>query len=66
MSYEIVDDDNHTYYVEAFAPEKHFTRDEHVQIPVYIKVYTKKNGDPSYTINYRNNVVFSRSRGESF
>ena len=66
VSYEIIDNDNRSYYVEAFAPSSHFERGASIQIPVYVKPYIKKNGDPSYTLNLKSDNPVKNSRGESF
>ncbi len=64
ITYEVADNDGHIYYVEAFDPENYYDRAQYVQIPVYIKTYKKKNGDPAYTINVKS--VVKTLHGESF
>lgn len=64
VTYEVADDDGHLYYVEAFDPEEYYDRAQYVQIPIYIKAYKKKNGDPAYTINVKG--VVKSFHGESF
>ena len=64
VTYDIIDNDGRTYYVDAFSPEKYYDRGKYVQIPIYIKAYKKKNGDPSYTVNVRSDT--QNMRGESF
>ena len=65
VTYDIKDDEGHTYYVEAFNPEHYYDRDQYVQIPVYVKAYKKKTGDAAYTLNVRGENVPS-NRGTAF
>lgn len=65
ISYDIIDDDNRTYYIDAYSPDTIYDRGEKVQIPIYIKPFIKKDGKPSYTLNIRSDA-FPNRRGESF
>ena len=64
VTYEVADDSGHVYYIEAFDPKDYYNRDAYVQIPVYIKAYKKKNGEPAYTINVKSES--KNLQGESF
>ena len=66
VTYSVCDDDDHTYYVDAYAPTEYLERDKYVKIPVYIKPYIKKNKEPSYTINVRPLIEEKNYRGEVF
>jgi hypothetical protein len=65
VTYVVTDASDHRYYVEDFAPTEHYNIDDDIEIPVYIKPYRKKTGDPSYSIcvqkEYRSSL-----KGESF
>ncbi len=65
ITYDVADNEGHIHYVEAYEPEKYYERAEYVQIPVYIKAYKKKNGEPAYVINVKGNNA-KNIKGESF
>ena len=63
VSYTIQDGHNRKFYVDDYAPTGYHELDSNVCFPVYIKVYNRKNGEPSYTLNIQKNEV---GRGERF
>lgn len=50
-TYTIQDGYNHKFYVDDYAPAGYHDLDSNVCLPVYIKAYNRKNGDPSHTLN---------------
>jgi hypothetical protein len=50
VTYVVTDANERRYYIEDFAPSEHYNIDDSVTIPVYIKPYRKKTGDPSYSL----------------
>ena len=63
VTYTIQDGHSRKFYVDDYAPDGYHDLDTAVCLPVYIKPYQRKNGDPSYTINVQKLDV---SRGEHF
>lgn len=63
VTYTIQDANNRKYYVDDYAPVGYHELDTSVSLPVYIKPYQRKNGEPSYTINVQK---LQPSRGEHF
>lgn len=63
VTYTIQDGYNRKFYVDDYAPNKYHDLNSNVCFPVYIKVYSRKNGDPSYTLNVQK---MEFSRGEHF
>ncbi len=63
VTYTIQDSLNRKYYVDDYAPESYHNLDENVCVPVYVKTYLRKNGDPSFTLNIQKTEI---SRGEHF
>ena len=55
VTYTIIDEHNHRYYVEEFAPFSYHELTESVILPVYVKTYKKKNGDTDYTLCVQKN-----------
>ena len=66
VTYTILCGGVHRFYVDDFNPDKHFAVGENISIPVYIKAYRKKNGEPSYMLKLQKSDVFIASRGERF
>lgn len=63
VTYTIQDSSNRKFFVDDYAPECYHDLDKYVCLPVYIKPYIKKNGEPSFNFN----VQKSQSvRGEHF
>ncbi len=63
VTYMIQDGHNRKYYVDDYAPGSYHDLQSSVTLPVYVKTYTRKNGDPSYTLNIQK---MDMSRGEHF
>ena len=51
MTYTIQDDHDRKFYVDDYAPNGYHDLQSNVCFPVYIKVYVRKNGEPSYALN---------------
>lgn len=51
------------YFVDDYAPNAYYDIGSDVYLPVYIKTYKRRNGDPSYTLMFQHD---ERSRGEHF
>ena len=65
VTYTVLDDHDHRYYVDDFAPSSYFELSESDTLPVYIKPYKKKNGDASYTLCIQKNY-HPITKGETF
>ena len=52
--------------MDDFNPDNHFAVGENISIPVYVKAYRKKTGEPSYMLKLQKSDVFIASRGERF
>ncbi len=63
VTYTIQDGYNRKFYVDDYAPNGYHDLESVVSLPVYIKSYTRKNGEPSYTLNVQKDEV---GRGEHF
>lgn len=63
VTYTIQDDNNRKFFVDDFAPNDYHDVNSNVCLPIYIKAYKRKNGDPSYTLNVQKPDV---GRGEHF
>ena len=66
VTYTILCGGVHRFYVDDFNPDKHFAVGENVSIPVYVKAYRKKTGEPSYMLKLQKSDVYIASRGERF
>lgn len=66
VTYTILCGGVHRFYVDDFNPERHFSVGENISIPVYVKAYRKKSGEPSYMLKLQKSDVFIASRGERF
>lgn len=63
VTYTIQDSCNRKYYVDDYAPNGYHDLLSNVCLPVYIKAYNRKNGEPSYTLNVQKSITM---RGEHF
>lgn len=63
VTYTIQDEHDRKYYVDDYAPTDYYDLGSPVSLPVYIKAYNRKNGEPSYTLNVQK---MENSRGEHF
>lgn len=66
ITYTIIWGDNRRYYVDDFDPKSYYEVNEHVKLPVYVKAYHKKNGDPGYMLKLQKNESGPQLRGERF
>lgn len=64
VTYVVTDANDRRYYVEDFAPSDHYNVGDSVAVPVYIKPYRKKTGDPSYSICVQKE--YHSLKGEAF
>ncbi len=51
VTYTILDGCDRKFYVDDYAPNAYHDLQSNVCLPVYIKAYNRKNGEPSYTLN---------------
>ena len=63
VTYTIQDGYNRKFFVDDYAPTDYHDIDSDVSFPVFIKAYSRKNGEPSYTINVQK---LEFGRGERF
>ena len=63
VTYTIQDSSNRKFFVDDYAPEGYHDLDKYVCLPVYIKPYLKKNGEPSFNFNIQKS---QNERGERF
>ena len=66
VTYSITCRDGQRHYVDDFDPEKYYNIGETVCLPVYVKTYRKKSGEPSYMLKLLKKNSFIASRGERF
>ena len=65
ITYTVQDVHGTKFYVEDYQHDGYHEIGDTVNIPVYVKVYNRKNGEPSYTLNVQKDDSHS-SRGEPF
>ena len=65
VTYTILDDQDHRFFVDDFAPTSYFEVSQSVTLPVYIKPDKKKNGDAAYTLCIQKNY-HPTTKGETF
>ena len=63
VTYEILDRDNRSLYVDDYAPTKYYETQSLVNLPVYVKPYQNKTGKMSYTLCLAKDIM---STGEEF
>ena len=63
VTYTIQDDYSHKFYVDDYSPDDYHEINATICLPVYIKAYSRKNGEPSYTLNVQKS---ESGRGEHF
>ena len=66
VTYTVMSDSVHRYFVDDFNPEKYYKVGENVSLPVYVKAYKKKTGEASYMLKLMKKEVVITSRGEHF
>ena len=65
VTYTILDDQDHRFFVDDFSPVSYFEVSQSVTLPVYIKPYKKKNGEAAYTLCIQKNY-HPITKGEAF
>ena len=65
VTYTILDEHDHRFFIDDFAPSSYHEVTESVVLPVYIKPYKKKNGDAAYTLCIQKNY-HPITKGEEF
>ena len=63
ITYTIQDDHNRKFFVDDYAPDSYYDLNKHVCLPLYIKPYLKKNGEPAFNLNVQKD---QHERGEHF
>lgn len=63
VTYTVQDESSRKYFVDDFAPENYYDINSSVCLPVYVKAYKRRNGEPSYTLNVQKQDA---GRGEHF
>ena len=63
VTYTVSDNFDRKYYVDDYAPAGYYEIGEYISVPVYVKPYTKKNGDVSYNLSIQKKTS---TRGEHF
>lgn len=63
VTYTIQDEHSRKFFVDDYAPTDYYDIDSDVSLPVFIKAYSRKNGEPSYTLNVQKAEI---GRGEHF
>lgn len=64
VTYTILGPNQQRFYVDDYAPTSYLELDKYVCVPVYIKPFLKKNGEPSFNINIQKDI--KNVRGEHF
>ena len=64
VTYTIQDNAGHRYYVDEYSPVSYHEVNSYIEIPVYVKVFQKRNGDISYSFCVQQKLT--PSRGEHF
>ena len=75
VTYTVIDQNDKRYYIDDYAPDSYYIDDyapdsyhevgDYAVIPVFIKPFRKKNGDPSYSLSVQK-AYRHHSKGESF
>ena len=53
------------YYIDDYAPDSYHEVGDYAVLPVFVKPFRKKNGDPSYSLSVQK-AYKHQSKGESF
>ena len=64
VTYTIRDICDRRYYVDEYSPASYYDLNKYVEIPVYVKVFQKRNGDLAYSFCVQQKLA--PSRGEHF
>lgn len=65
VTYTVVDEHDHRYYIDDFAPSSYYDVSSPVTLSVYVKPFVKRNGDASYTLCIQKNY-HPITKGEAF
>ena len=63
ITYAVIGNRDSKYYIEAFSPDSYYDIGSEISVPIYVKPYKRKNGEPSYTLMIQQEYI---SRGEHF
>lgn len=63
VTYIVQDNCNRRFYVDDYAPDDYHEVNTSICLPVYVKAYSRKSGEPSYTLNVQKP---ESGRGEHF
>lgn len=63
VTYTVQTERDTKYFIDDYAPDSYYDIGAQICLPVYIKTYKRRNGDPSYTLMIQQD---DRSRGEHF
>ena len=64
VTYTIRDICDRRYYVDEYSPVSYYDLNKYVEIPVYVKVFQKRNGELAYSFCVQQKLA--PSRGEHF
>ena len=64
VTYTLDDGMGRKYFVDDYAPTNYFDIGMYITVPVYVKVYMKRNKELGYTLNIQKEFV--SERGEHF
>ena len=65
ITYTVQDINGTKFYVEDYQPDGYHEIGDTVSLSVYVKAYSRKNGEPAYTLNVQKDDIHN-SRGEPF
>lgn len=65
VTYTVTDANDKRYYIDDYAPDSYHDVGDYAVLPVFIKPFRKKNGDPSYSLSVQKAYKY-QSKGESF
>lgn len=67
VTYLIKSETGRNYYVDEFDPEEYYSKNEYVEIPVYVKPYVnQRTGTVSYSLTVLKDNIVDRIQGEIF
>lgn len=65
VTYTVTDQNEKRYYIDDYAPDSYHEIGDNVILPIFIKPFRKKNGDPSYSLSIQK-AYRHQSKGEAF
>ena len=67
VTYLIKSETGRNYYVDEFDPEDYYSKNEYVEIPVYVKPYVnQRTGTVGYSLTVLKDNTADRIQGEIF